>query len=41
MVEGLRINPNISLEYFQKIHPYKDPATKERYIDSLRKAGLK
>lgn len=39
--EVLKINPKFSLEHFAKIHPYKDPATKERYIDSLRKAGLK
>jgi len=39
--EVLKINPRFSLEQFAKIHPYKDPATKERYIDSLRKAGLK
>ena len=39
--EVLRINPKFSLEQFGKIHPYKDPATKDRYIDSLRKAGLK
>ncbi len=39
--EVLRINPKFSLEQFAKIHPYKDPATKDRYIDSLRKAGLK
>ncbi|MBM4308196.1 MAG: adenylate/guanylate cyclase domain-containing protein, partial [Deltaproteobacteria bacterium] len=39
--EVLKINPKFSLEQFAKIHPYKDPATKDRYIDSLRKAGLK
>jgi tetratricopeptide (TPR) repeat protein len=39
--EVLKINPKFSLEQFAKIHPYKDPATKERYIDALRKAGLK
>jgi TolB-like protein/Flp pilus assembly protein TadD len=39
--EVLKINPRFSLEQFAKIHPYKDPATKDRYIDSLRKAGLK
>src|SRR4030042_5432942 len=39
--EVLRINPKFSLEHFQKIHPYKDSATKDRYMDSLRKAGLK
>jgi adenylate cyclase len=39
--EVLKINPRFSLEQFAKIHPYKDPVTKDRYIDSLRKAGLK
>lgn len=39
--EVLKINPKFSLEQFAKIHPYKDPATKNRYIDSLRKSGLK
>ncbi len=39
--EVLKINPKFSLEQFAKIHPYKDPATKDRYIDSLRNAGLK
>jgi adenylate cyclase len=39
--EVLRINPKFSLEQFAKIHPFKDPATKDRYINSLRKAGLK
>jgi len=37
----LKINPKFPLEQFAKIHPYKDLATKERYIDSLRKTGLK
>jgi adenylate cyclase len=39
--EVFRINPKFSLERLEKIHPYKDLATKERYFDSLRKAGLK
>lgn len=39
--EVFKINPKFSLEQFVKILPYKDPATKDRYIDSLRKAGLK
>jgi adenylate cyclase len=40
-VEVLKINPKFSLTSFEKIHPYKDPSTKDRYINSLRKAGLK
>jgi adenylate cyclase len=39
--EVFKINPKFSLEQFAKVLPYKDPAAKERYIDSLRKAGLK
>lgn len=39
--EVLRINPKFSLDRLEKIHPYQDLATKERYFDSLRKAGLK
>jgi len=40
-VEVFKINPKFSLEQFAKVLPYKDPSTKEHYIDSLRKAGLK
>jgi TolB-like protein len=36
--EVLRINPKWSLEYFAKTTVYKD---KERFIEGLRKAGLK
>jgi len=39
--EVLKINPKFSLTQFAIAHPYKDPATKGRLIDSLRKAGLK
>ncbi|MEN6319966.1 MAG: tetratricopeptide repeat protein [Syntrophaceae bacterium] len=39
--EILKINPQFSLERFVKIHPYKDPAMRERYYNSLRKSGLK
>jgi tetratricopeptide (TPR) repeat protein len=39
--EVLKINPKFSLEQFVKIHPYKDPAPKTRFTDSLHKAGLK
>ena len=39
--EVLRIDPNFSLERFSVANPMKDPAKKERWISSLRKAGLK
>jgi adenylate cyclase len=40
VAEIQRIAPNFSVERFAKILPYKDEATRDRYIDSLRKAGL-
>ncbi|HXG22771.1 MAG TPA: winged helix-turn-helix domain-containing protein [Methylomirabilota bacterium] len=39
--EILRFSPNFSLQAHRQSVPYKDPAILERYIDSLRKAGLK
>ncbi len=39
--EILKINPHFSLERFVKVHPYKDPVMRERYYNSLRRAGLK
>ena len=39
--EVIRVNPKFSLEQFAKTTPHKDPAVRERFIDSLRKAGLK
>jgi len=40
--EVLRINPKFSLDHLEKIHPYKkDLAVRERYFESLRRAGLK
>lgn len=39
--EILKINPKFSLERFVKVHPYKDPVMRERYYNSLRRAGLK
>ena len=40
--EVLKINPKFSLAHLEKIHPYKkDLAVRERYFESLRKAGLK
>jgi adenylate cyclase len=39
--EVLRINPNFSLEIHKQRVPIKDPATLERQLAALRKAGLK
>jgi adenylate cyclase len=39
--EVLRINPKFSLEVHKERVPIKDPATLERHIAVLRKAGLK
>jgi adenylate cyclase len=39
--EVLRLNPKFSLEGFAKMTPYKNQAQIDRFIDSLRKAGLK
>ena len=39
--EVLKINPKFSLEQLARTTPYKDPTVRERFIDSLRKAGLK
>jgi adenylate cyclase len=39
--EVLRINPKFSCKYFAKRLPYKDQADLDRYIEALRKAGLK
>jgi adenylate cyclase len=39
--EVLRINPNFSLDYFAKALPFKDQKVINKFIDSLRKAGLK
>jgi tetratricopeptide (TPR) repeat protein len=41
VAEILRLSPNFSLEAHRQSTPYKDPAVVERYIESLRKAGLK
>jgi tetratricopeptide (TPR) repeat protein len=41
VAEVLRINPQFSLEVHKQRVPMKDPATLERYIAALRKAGLK
>jgi adenylate cyclase len=39
--EVIRVNPKFSLEQFAKTTPHKDPAVRERFIESIRKAGLK
>ncbi|MEW5908515.1 MAG: tetratricopeptide repeat protein, partial [Thermodesulfobacteriota bacterium] len=39
--EVFKINPKFSLEQFAEVLPYKNPATKERCINSLRNAGLR
>jgi len=40
VAEIQRTAPNFSVERFAKILPYKNEATRDRYIESLRKAGL-
>jgi tetratricopeptide (TPR) repeat protein len=37
----LRISPKFSLEVWKQRTPFKDPAVLERFLDSLRRAGLK
>jgi tetratricopeptide (TPR) repeat protein len=39
--ELMRINPNFSLGQFAKTLPFKDQTYTERYVEALRKAGLK
>jgi len=39
--EVLRLNPKFSLEHYAKTIPGKNQAQIDRYIDTLRKAGLK
>jgi tetratricopeptide (TPR) repeat protein len=39
--EVLRINPTFSLERLAQTTPHKDSTVRERFIDALRKAGLK
>ena len=39
--EVLRVDPKFSLERYSTTLRYKNPADKKRYIDTLRKAGLK
>jgi adenylate cyclase len=37
----LRIDPKWSVEFFAKTRPHKNQANTERFINALRKAGLK
>jgi adenylate cyclase len=39
--EVLRIDPDFSVDRIAKRLPFKDRAYTERYVDALRKAGLK
>ena len=41
VAEVLRLNPKFSLDVQRERAPLKDPATLERHIAALRKAGLK
>ena len=41
VAEVLRLAPSFSLESSKQNTPYKDPADLERYLDGLRKAGMK
>jgi adenylate cyclase len=41
VAEILRINPNFSMELVRERTPYKDQATSEELLETLRKAGLK
>jgi len=38
--EVLKIDPNFSLSYYQKMWPYKNPAHLKSRIDLLQKAGF-
>ena len=40
-LEVLKIDPEFSLKKFAKVVPFKNQDRKERYIEALRKAGLK
>ena len=39
--EVLRINPKFSVDYFAKVLAYKDQSQTDKFMNALRKAGLK
>jgi adenylate cyclase len=39
--EVLRINPKFSVDYYAKVLSYKDQSEIDKFINALRKAGLK
>ncbi len=41
MAEALEINPRLSLNFYKKTQPFKNPAHLQRFLDALNKAGLK
>jgi adenylate cyclase len=41
VVDWQRLNPNVSVEVFRQFLPFKNPKDLERYLATLRKAGLK
>ena len=38
--ELMAINPKYSVEHVRRVMPYRSPATLDRFVDGLRKAGL-
>ena len=40
VAEGLKIDPDWSLETEQQVYSYRNPADMDRHLDALRKAGL-
>jgi adenylate cyclase len=41
ITELLRLKPDASVRYYEKTQPYKNDADLERFLDALRKAGLR
>ncbi len=39
--EALRLNLKFSVDFWAKALPFKDQSVKNKYVDALRKAGLK